>query len=116
MLSDYERASMIAAQIEALPDTGTVERKTLTDDGAGGFTETVTATSLPCRIGMPTGSYERAIAGQLGAVAVSVLTFPAGSDIGEADRVTVGTRSFEVKWVFRPTFETARRVLCVEVL
>jgi hypothetical protein len=118
MLSDFDLTDMGATQALTLTETGTITRYAVVDDGAGGVTRgAATATTLACRIG-PAGKSgeERLIAERVAPQMAYTLTFAAGADVRESDTIVVGSRSFEVAGVVRHTFETARRVVCTEVL
>lgn len=101
----------------SLPDTAQVQRKTLTPDGAGGFTESwATVATVACRIS-PSGRSpeERAIADRLTATSAWTLTVPALTDIQPSDRIIVGNRTFEVVAALSRSTEIGRRLMCIEV-
>jgi len=103
---------------DSLPDTAQVQRRSLTGDGAGGFTESwSTVATVACRVA-PSGQspQERVIAERLTATSVWTVTLPALTDVQSADRIVVGTRTFEVIGVLARSDELARRVVCTEVL
>lgn len=117
MLTASELAAMRSTLTESLPDTAQVQRKTRVSDGMGGFTETweVVAT-VACRVS-PSGlsSQERAVAERLGSSRVWTITLPAQTGVQTPDRITVGSRSFEVAGIGNRSDEICRRVICVEV-
>jgi head-tail adaptor len=115
MLSDADLEDMRATQAAALPESATITRFTFVSDGMGGQIETPAVAGTPaCRVG-PGKASERVIAGRLTVVTVFPVTFPAGTDVRSSDRITVGTRTFEVIGDGAHALETARRVECVEV-
>jgi len=105
-----------------LPDRATITRPTLVADGGGGQTTTwaTVATLVPCRLS-PVGGGEDVSVGRRGGDRVSdeasaVVTFGAGQDIGEKDRVTVGALVFDVTLVrLRGAYELTKRAECREV-
>ncbi len=118
MLSDADLAAMRSTLNSSLPDTAQVQRKSLTSDGAGGFTETwATVATMACRVA-PSGQspQERVIAERLTAMSTWTVTLPAGTDVQPADRVVVGSRTFEVVAALARSEEIARRIVCTEVL
>jgi head-tail adaptor len=118
MLTAADIASLRAAQEAALPETVTISRLTLADNGAGGFSESwATAATVSGRIGpYNRQASESIVAERLGGRAGYTVTLPALTDVREADRLVVGTRTFEVVQVIRRSHETARVVVCAEVL
>ena len=118
MLSDTELAAMRGTQAEALPDMCQGRRKTAARDGMGGQNETWRTTAIvACRVA-PSGyiPQERVIAERMAAASLWTLTLPAGTDVKAADRLAVGMRTFEAAAVLARSYETARRVVCTEVL
>ena len=117
MLSAAQIASMRATSLASLPDTAAVSRVTRTSDGAGGYTEAwATVATVPCRIAS-TGGAEAAIAAKLTATTTATVTLPALTDVAPADRLVVGSRTFEVLAVLSArSWEIARRVLAVEIV
>lgn len=85
-----------------LLDVCTIARSVTASDGAGGQTsdwQTV-ATGVPCRLaaasGLPGRSAESRVADRLLDATTHLVTFPAGTDVRNDDRVTVGTIALEV--------------------
>jgi len=118
MLGDGDLMSMREAQAAALPDVGEIWRRQRVGDGMGGFGETFTRiATVMCRI-RETGerSLEGEIARRHGAMLGYVVTMPFGQDVQMGDQVRVLGRVFEVVWVAVRSYETARRVVCVEVV
>lgn len=129
MLNDAALAAARTMQEAGMPDLCNIERLSLESDGMGGFEETwsVSGSAVACRIG-PTGRLpeERELAGRLGDVMPLTLTLPAATDVKADDRIVVpsplaplpggeGERRFEVAGVVKRSYETARRVVCVEI-
>jgi head-tail adaptor len=118
MLTADEITTMRSTLNTSLPDTAQVQRRTLTPDGAGGFTESwSTVATVACRLS-PAGRSpeERVIAERLTATSTWTLTVPALTDVQTADRVVVGSRTFEVAAALARSSEISRRVICVEVV
>ena len=118
MLSATEIDAMRSTLDDSLPDTAQVQRKTLTGDGAGGYTESwATVATVACRVA-PSGQspQERVIAERLTATSTWTLTIPALTDVQPADRIVVGAQTFDVVAALARSEEIARRVVCVEVL
>lgn len=103
-----------------LPDRALIERPTDVPDGGGGFTQTwaVLAANVPCRLAPVGGgeSQERATGGdRITDSATSTITFKAGQDVTESDRVTIGGQAFDVLLVRRRgEYEITRRCECRE--
>ncbi len=118
MLTAAELTAMRATQAEALPDSGTITRATLSSDGAGGQSESWgTGSTVSCRLGrLGQSGEERAIAERLTGVTPFVVTVPTGTDIRPEDRITIAGRTFEVAAVLATgAWETALRVAVTEV-
>lgn len=119
MLSAEELAQLRAMQAEAMPETVAIHRKTLVDDGHGGFTETDTVVAtVSGRISSPGRTpEERMLAAQMGASQVYTISLPAGTDAQTGDVLIVTTQNNRTFTVISPQFrsyETARRVICLE--
>ncbi len=105
-----------------LPDVATVQRAVVTADGGGGQTEawTVLAEAVPCRLS-PVGGGETKRGSARGGdriadEAISIVTFAAGTDITEADRVVIAGDTFDVTLVrLRGEWELTRRCEVREV-
>jgi head-tail adaptor len=118
MLTADELTAMRGTLTASLPDTAQVKRKTLTPDGAGGYTEAwSTVATVACRVA-PFDRYprEQVVGERLMTMSLWTVTLPALTDVQPADRLVVGTRTFEVMEVVARSFETARRVVCSEVV
>ena len=119
MLSATEIATMRAALDASLPDSATVKRRTLTSDGAGGFTESwATQATVACRLA-PSGlsPAERVISDKVTATSTWTITMPALTDVGVADRIVIGgSRTFEVVGVLTSSEEICRQVVATEIV
>ncbi len=97
-----------------LPDRATIARSTTVYDGAGGSEDTFAnvATSVPCRLSPVGGGEDAASSGErLSDEAEVTITFAAGFDVRDSDRVTVGVQVFDVLLVrLRGQYEMTRRV------
>lgn len=113
MLTAAELQEMRDMQASALPGTCTILRKTLTEDGAGGFTEAweTLAEGAPCRLS-PEGGDESVVAARFQGKALRRLTLGFDEEIRGEDRVVIGGVPHEVLSVEGGAqWETARRVL-----
>jgi hypothetical protein len=121
LLTAGELAAMRATADAALPDTCTISRPALVSDGAGGQTSTYSQVggTIACRLspaGVGTQSDEMELADRDTSTTDWIVTLPAGTDVGEKDRVLTGGRTFEVTRVKAPmSWEISRRVLAIEV-
>ena len=119
MLTTAELTAIKAVQDQAMPDTCTISRKSLTSDGMGGYTETWSdlATGVSCRLA--SARYrpeEAAIADKFAGRTLWMLTLPAGTDITNEDRVVISSTTYEVAGMLSAgSWKTALRVLVVEV-
>ncbi len=116
MLSSFELGALRDVQALTMPEVVIVKRSTQTGDGAGGFAEAwATIATTMGRIA-PGGSRDvQLLAGRLNDKAAWRITILCGTDVAEADRLEVGSRSFEIVQVLDgKTYETARVCLCVE--
>lgn len=117
MLTAAELAEMRSVQDEAMAASCVISRKTLVSDGMGGFTETWAASgTVSCRVWPATESgAESLIADRITESDAWVITVPYNTDITAKDRVVADGRTFEVISAIAHTWETARRVVAVEV-
>jgi head-tail adaptor len=121
MLSTADVDAMRATLEESLPDSCAVVRGTYASDGAGGRTQSgSSSTTVACRVSPTSLTLRNAelITGErLTAVAPWTITLPAETDVTVSDRITSGSRTFEVAAVLDPrSWELGRRVLCEEIL
>lgn len=117
MLTAAELTAMQAVQATTLTEPCSIVRRTLASDGAGGQTETASASPSVCRVA-PSMTHlpaDRLIAGSTQDQVLWRITLPAGTTVQSADRINVGERSFEVKGLYGPaTLGTALVCVCVE--
>lgn len=101
-----------------LPDRATIQRPTTVYDCAGGSTDTWAdvATAVPCRLSPVGGGEDEPSHGErLSAEADVLITFAAGMDIKDSDRITIGAQVFDVLLVrLRGEWELTRRCECKE--
>lgn len=118
MLTATDLQSMRAALQESLPETVTIQRLTRASDGMGGFNETwAQVASVPGRLS-PAGTQptEGVVASVLQSQQAWIVTLPAGTAVTAADRLQIGSRTFEVIGVQAPrSYEIATRIVAVEV-
>lgn len=117
MLTDGELAELQALDESTMTDTATISRPTRASDNAGGQTLTyATVATVACRL-LRTGTRpgDGVTAGRQQVATDTPLHFPTGTDVRNADRITVGTRTFEVVSPQDHTWQTSLRVLAVEV-
>ena len=117
MLTAAELADMRTVQDQAMAGTCVITRKTLTSDGMGGFTETwAAAGTVVGRVWPATESgAESLMADRITESDAWVITVPYATDVTAKDRITADGRTFEVVSAIAHTWETARRVVAVEV-
>lgn len=117
MLTAAEIAEMKSVQNQAMAGTCVINRRTLASDGAGGYTETWAAVGTVAGRVWPAreSGAERLIADRITEADAWVITVPQGTDVLAKDRIVEGGRTFEVMTAIVHTWETARRVVCVEV-
>lgn len=118
MLTDAELAAMRATGDSALPDMCAIYRDTLAADDIGGFEvdETTLVARVACRLAPPQRKSELVLAERLDALALWIVTLPAGTDIAPTDRITCNGRSFEVVDIGQPhSWEINHRIAVVEL-
>lgn len=116
--TDREIAELTAMETSAMPDTATISRATTASDSRGGFTATyTTAATTVCRVLRVSGTpREMERGGKTVTVRVTPIYLPTGTDVRDGDRIIVSGTTFEVLTALAPqSYETARKVECVEV-
>lgn len=114
MISIGELAGLRATQETALPDEAVIVRRAYASDGAGGQTETITTVTARCRAA-PASAHDVQRAGALSEKPTWRITFAAGTDLRDTDRIDVGARNFEIVTLLAGgSWETARVALCAE--
>lgn len=117
ILSDNDLTLFRDVQESALPDTLSIVSYTLSSDSMGGFTASSSAGSAAGRIGGTSWQAdERVLAERLGVEKPYFITLPYGTTITEKNRITYGSRTFEVISVSQGSYGTATRCICREVL
>jgi head-tail adaptor len=113
MLDNDTLDAMREQIVAALPDTGTVSRRTRVADGGGGYTFTwADHHTVPCRIA-PVAGGEQGVApgGRAADETTHVATVPAGADVSVQDRLRVSGQTYDVLLVRRRgSWELSRRV------
>jgi head-tail adaptor len=117
VITAAELAAMQATQALTLTTACSIGRRSYTSDGMGGETETVTWAATVCRCTASNNAPDYQIyASRANETMLWRITFAAGTDVQETDKVTIGARSYEVLGVLAPaTIETARVCVCMEV-
>jgi hypothetical protein len=121
LLSTAELAEMRATQLEALPDTATILRRSLTSDGRGGQAESYSeAGSAACRISFEGGNKpimpDSVDGGRPAPQERFIVTLPHDADVLETDRLTIGDDTFEiVTSLAARSWQTAKRMLVKRV-
>ena len=118
MLTDDDLDAMRETLEESLPETAAILRLTTTATETGGASESwATAATVAARLAP--GSYagsESDIASRLTSTRSWTITLPQGTDIRQADRIEIGSRTFEVVTVLSArSYQVSARVSCVEV-
>ena len=110
-------AQLQAVIQETFTATATIKRRTQVSDGAGGFTDTypTVATSACSFTATQITPVERENAIGIQTISFFQFSFPAGTDVRSADRITVGSRTFEVVAPRHGSLEILRRVLAQEI-
>lgn len=116
MLTDAQMTAMRAAQEAAMTQTATITRLTKSSDDMGGYTQETSTATAACRIAPTLNMPDATIyAGRLQEGLPWRVYFPTGTDVLEGDRLTVGSKDFEVLGILAPhTYETATCCVCAE--
>ena len=110
-------ARLKAALAQTFTVSATILRKSQVADNTGGFTDTYTAVATHmCSFSRAQISpIERENAVTVLAIVFWTFVFAAGTDIRTTDRITVGSRTFEVVSSASGSLELATRVVCQEI-
>lgn len=116
--SEAEISAARAGLASMLPDTCTVQRKTLVSDGGGGFVErwVDVARGLACRLSPASntaggGTGIASSGGRLNDATTHIVTFEAKTDVQLEDRIVLDGDTYEVLLVRRRgAWELSRRV------
>jgi head-tail adaptor len=98
-----------------LPDLATIQRPVTVADGAGGLATTwpVLVSGVPCRLSPVQGGESSAAStggDRVADEATAIITFAAGQDITEADRIVIAGQTFDITLVrHRGQWELTRR-------
>ena len=100
-----------------MSDTATIRRNTPASDGMGGATDSwATVATVQCRLmtrlSQPS---DRAGGGRVETQTDYVIRLPVGTDVRNADRIVVGSRTFEVVRPVAYTISPSINVAVVEV-
>ncbi len=115
MIPSDELTALRAVVAATLTGSGSLRRRTLTDNGNGTYSQSWASTTVNCRVA-PINSREAEVAARLGLVATWVITLPYGTTVVGEDEITVGGRTFKVTGVLDGgSLATAVRVYCTEV-
>jgi hypothetical protein len=116
MLTDAQLTAMRAVQAEAMTQTATITRLAQSSDDMGGYTEESSTSTAACRIAPTLNMPDATIyAGRLQEGLPWRVYLPAGTDVREGDRLTVGSKTLEVLGILAPhTYETATCCVCAE--
>ena len=111
VLSSAQIALMRTAASAVYPDTGTITRASRVTDGEGGMIATyATVTTASCWLD-PTGKAAEILqvyAERIGERQATTINFPAGTDVQEGDRVTIGGVTWEVLGILSGSVEINR--------
>ncbi len=117
MLTTAELAAMRSTLDDSLPDECTIVTSTLVTDSAGGHTTTTTSATVACRLSPAGAGREDTVGSRVTPENRWTITVPYDTTVGQAAKITVGSRTFEVVSVdVDRSWDLCKRVLCVEVL
>lgn len=117
-LTGDQIAAMAETAQGALPDLATIQRPSTVSDGGGGETTTWAslASDVPCRLAPLAGGEvlsprPRVPSDRIMDQSTAIVTFAAGTDVEDTDRLVIGDLTFDVTLVRRrKSWELARRV------
>ena len=100
-----------------MSDTATIRRNTPASDGMGGATDSwATVATVQCRLmSRLSQPSDRAGGGRVETQTDYVIRLPVGTDVRNADRIVVGSRTFEVVRPVAYTINPSINVAVVEV-
>jgi head-tail adaptor len=122
LISSADVTAIRALVAAVLPDTCSILRNTGGSDNEGGQTDTWTteATGVPCEIASwmgRSGGHQAVIDDLLDASTTYRVFVPVATDVRFKDRITAGSRLFEVAAVMNPgSLEVERECICTERL
>jgi hypothetical protein len=123
MISAAQMAAMQAVVARAFDMACTISRKTLSDDGYGGRTETwnpvtlaSTGTAFNCNIDNPSATMLATYADRLGNLKAQKIRVQWNQDIQQGDRITVAGETYLVQVVIQPeSYSTSQMALGSEL-
>ncbi len=117
LLSAADVAELSAFDESTMTDTATIIRDVTVGDGAGGQTfAPATVNTVKCRL-MVRRFYphETDVSGQLQSSINMEIRMPTGTDVRNADRIVIGSRTFEVGKSLPHTWQTSLLVRVAEI-
>lgn len=116
LLEVSELAEIRATQLEALPDTATLQTRTLASDGAGGQTSSwANAGTSACRLmfaGNNPTYRDMAVAMKIAPQQLFIVTLPHDATIAETSRLIInGTTYDAITALNERSWQTAKRLL-----
>jgi hypothetical protein len=119
MLSVTDLAEMRATTLASLPDTCTIQTKSVASDGQGGFTESyaTSASNVPIRVKADNIKTAEIIA-QAGVrlQQTYTATFAYDRTLNRTDRIVWGSKTLEVITSLDNSWQLHKRYSCVEVV
>lgn len=117
LITSSDLAELVAIDEDTMTDTATIIRDAVASDGAGGQTFTpATVATVKCRLMLfRLHPNEAAVSGQLQNTVSMMIRFPTGTDVRNADRIVIGTRTFEADKALPHTWQTSLRVNVTEI-
>lgn len=112
MITATELASLRDTADDTLTAICTIQRRTLTSDGMGGWTESWanTYTNVACRVDAERAGPELSADGRIVSVEAYLLTVKYNQDIQPEDRIVYGTDNYEIEGVLDAhTWVTVKR-------
>lgn len=118
MISAAEMATLRGAEATSFNATATVYRKASVADTSGGSTDSYGAVATyPCSFGAyPVRPREVEAAERIRLIAHWSFVFPSSATVLATDRLTVGTRTFEVVSSGIGSEDVVLKVICTEIL
>lgn len=119
MLSAADLAEMRATTLAGLPDTCSIEVKTIFDDGQGGQVEDyeTSATNVPCRVKADNIRVAEIIAQEgVRLQQTYTVTFAYNRTVSNTDRIVWNGKTLEVITTLPNSWQLHMRVSCVEVV
>lgn len=117
MLSTNEINTMQDLIETTFPDTAVIKRRRLTNDGFGGTTtsETTVAT-VNCAYYLSKVAKDLVVAGNQQNQTLYIILVPFGTTVIPKDKISIGSRNFEVITVESESYGLVTRIESVEIL